>query len=363
MRNLSRGSLRRLGLAVLTCVAVQLTAPAPAFAWFGLLDKWSGPGGFWGRLYEVRVICFGPSSTVPELEAALARARQSFERVSASSIDLLPSDVDSVATDWNSFASFLEQSTQRWQGDTQAANRLQALIDQHLRQPFDRIRQNYSRPGLRLSNNDSNMVRTNFVQFESAFELAAAAIHILKVQVFAAGATGMFWSLCDENVERRVSIEINVDDWSGYRNANNEAFSGGERIRFITVAPSLTWNPIPSKKADVVDLGISGGYYAFSSKGFDSVQGFVVEPLRVELHAPTLWSKYPRTDVRRLVSMFTYRFALKTIPTGFSADAFAPGSHDGRIPAELVPMHGLFFNLNSLLSRPRKKSGRKSASP
>src|SRR5688572_9025277 len=43
---------RRLGLLLALCFVIEASAPAPALAWFGWLDKWSGPGPFWGQLYR-----------------------------------------------------------------------------------------------------------------------------------------------------------------------------------------------------------------------------------------------------------------------------------------------------------------------
>ena len=51
---------RRLGLMLALCLVIEASAPAPALAWFGWLDEWSGPGEFWGLLYEMRLVCFGP---------------------------------------------------------------------------------------------------------------------------------------------------------------------------------------------------------------------------------------------------------------------------------------------------------------
>jgi hypothetical protein len=50
---------------------VAMLMPAPAFAWFGWLDKLSGAGPFWGLLFDVRAVCFGQEYDGPKLADAL----------------------------------------------------------------------------------------------------------------------------------------------------------------------------------------------------------------------------------------------------------------------------------------------------
>jgi hypothetical protein len=184
----------------------------------------------------------------------------------------------------------------------------------------------------------------------AADEAFSTAVQSRAGQMATIAGTGMFWSACPNEKERRVSIELNVNDWHSFDNENNASFSGGTSIRFITVMPSVTWRMFANQKADVLDVGIAAGYYAFTSEGFATVDGFIVEPLRVDLHAPSSWAAYPRSNPKRLVSMVSLRAGVMTIPAGFAANAFARGSHRGPIKAEIVPTIGLFFNLNSLLS-------------
>ena len=331
MTPFSSPKARRLGLMLALCLAIEASAPAPASAWFGWVDRWSGPGKFWGLLYEMRLVCFGPDSGVADIVAAYERAQHSTRLVLASPQQggVVPRN---AVMDWQEALMALHAAQIRWNvpnasettrvlGDVQRLLQQEVTIDvfQKLITDVDRV-------------------------MRQAIESRAAKMVTI-------GATGVFWSACSDEKERRVSIELNVNDFHSFDNENNDKFSGGTSIRFVTVMPSVTWRPFANQKADILDLGVAAGYYAFTSKGFNRVQGFIVEPLRVDVRAPSSWAAYPRNDMRRVASMFTFRAGLLTIPGGFNANAFARGSHIGPIEAEIVPTVGFFVNLNSLLTR------------
>jgi hypothetical protein len=347
--------VRRLGVLLALCLVIDAAAPAPALAWFGWLDKWSGPGPFWGLLYEVRVACFGDQSDVLQIEAAYARAQRSMRLVLARGSAAPVDDVVPALVEWLDALEALKAAQDRWKTPPEQMAPVVSLIEGFKQMAGKLVPDPGAVPRAEPAAATIDLAPLkNWLK--GADPQITRAINGLAGQVIAVGGTGVFWSICSDEKERRVSIELNVNDWHGFKSEENSRFSAGTSIRMITVLPSVTWSVIPYKNADVVDLGVGAGYYAFSSAGFESVSGFIVEPLRVDLHAPSSWAAYPRTNIRRLVSMFTFRFGLTTIPGGFPADAFAPGSQDGPIPAEIVPMTGIFFNLNSLLSNPRKKT-------
>jgi len=341
---------RRVGISLLLCALVQGMAPTPALAWFGWLDKWSGPGKFWGTLYEVRLVCFGEQSGVRQIEAAYGGAQRSTRLALSSGSELSPAESFAIRAEWTEVLLLMQAAQERWHAREDQRASVRILLGDPIL--------NTARVGAaRVQDQPAEVLipREALITFaQHADATIVNALSHLAGQAIAAGGTGMFWSLCSDEKERRFSIELNVDDWRAFDNETNSRFSGGTSIRLITVMPSVTWSVIGRRNADVVDVGMAGGYYAFSSQGFDALRGFILEPLRVELHAPTSWAGEPLKNPRRLASMFTYRFGLMTIPAGFESDAFAPGSHEGRMRAELVQTHGIFFNLNSLLSNPKK---------
>lgn len=324
MTSFSSPKARRLGLMLALCLAIETSAPAPASAWFGWLDKWSGPGPFWGLLYDMRLVCFGPDSGIEEVMSRYQQAQQSTRLalgIPKPGAIVPPSAVN----DWLLALNTLHAAQIRWNAPEEYRSAVGTMI--------------------------KSFQSKQDVLVEAAEKAVRDAIESRAGQLVTVAGTGVFWSFCSDARERRLSIELNVNDWHSFDNENNAKFSGGTSIRFLTVMPSVTWRVFANQKADVLDLGIAAGYYAFSSKGFESVNGFIVEPLRIDLHAPPSWSAYPRTNPKRLASLFTVRAGLMTIPSGFAANAFARGSHEGRIQAEMVPTVGFFFNMNSLLSR------------
>ena len=70
--------LRLRSLAGAFVMVLVLLMPSPALAWFGWLDEWTGPGPWWGELYQVKVACFGPPvPTTSELVGLASRALES----------------------------------------------------------------------------------------------------------------------------------------------------------------------------------------------------------------------------------------------------------------------------------------------
>jgi hypothetical protein len=354
MTSFSSPKARRIGVMLALCIAIEASAPAPASAWFGWLDRWSGPGKFWGLLYEARLVCFGPDSGIAEVVAPYERAQMSTQLVLGRQQPAAPAASQAS----QQAATAPAQQAEGVQAAAAAARRMVVTDWQTALTALQAAQIRWNAPNISETRRVLADVQA-FVKMEGNIEFSALVTDAEKVmregiesragKMVTVAATGMFWSACSDEKDRRVSIELNVNDWHSFDNENNAKFSGGESIRFVTVMPSVTWRMFANQKADVIDLGIAAGYYAFSSKGFKSVDGFIIEPLRIDLHAPSSWAAYKRTDPKRLASMVTFRFGLMTIPGGFAADAFARGSHVGPIEAEMVPTVGLFFNLNSLL--------------
>ena len=71
--------LRLRSLAGALAMLLVLLKPTPAQAWFGWLDEWSGPGGWFGVLIDVRLVCFGPPIDMPATREQMTRAMDLFE--------------------------------------------------------------------------------------------------------------------------------------------------------------------------------------------------------------------------------------------------------------------------------------------
>jgi hypothetical protein len=168
------------------------------------------------------------------------------------------------------------------------------------------------------------------------------AFHAAVAQV----SIGTLWSLCPAEVERQVSIELNVNTWKTRR--DDQRFAGGQGVRLVTVMPSVTWRVIANDKYDLVDAGIAAGVYTFTSSQFQSFSGFMLEPLRIDVHAPTSWNN--GTPWQRAVALFAFRWSYLMAPAGFDPNVFAgPGGVTPRIPSEMTNSRAIFFNLKPLL--------------
>ncbi len=326
--------MRRLGVSLWLCFLIQAVAPAPALAWWGWLDKWSGPGPFTGWLVEVRLACFGPSSGYRELRAALRKAQAA-------------SRAHETALNQRTLGE-----TQLRQSELDAQKEWQDLLDAILKAEasFPIASKSQLEEVKTLGTQLANPGKLEVAAINTAIEQAALAVTETRaVAVTTMAGTGVLWSLCSPERRRAFSIEAGFDYWSTRR--PNPEFAGGEDVKFVTFMPSFTWRVLSNPKYDVLDIGAGAGKYWFSSRGFDSFSGLIVQPIRLDIHGPTVWTRLPKTDIRRLAAATTFRMGLMTAPAGFEAGAFGPGVE--RIPAELVFTWAVFFNARSLLGSGR----------
>jgi hypothetical protein len=313
----------RLLAVTLLVAGIQLLAPPPADAWFGWLDKFSGPGPFKGLLFDARLACFGAPTGVesPEFRAAEALTR------------LL---IESTEKD---FAQLRRETAEAWNVVFLPDRRSAVLAVQMRAQFFVALRN----------------LRDATQQREAVLAAARGAVDEINAsrrRLIFGGAIGTMWSTCGAAKDRRVSVDLSVDLWWA---KGNPEFAGGEQVRFTTIMPAVSYRVFPDPDYDVLDVSMAAGWYWFTSKGFDSVDGFVVQPVRVTLHPPTGWHALDHDDIRRWLAPIAVRGALTVVPSGFKADAFNASRRE-RIPAEYVPTLGLYYNLMTLLPDPKKRN-------
>ena len=141
-------------------------------------------------------------------------------------------------------------------------------------------------------------------------------------------------------------------------------FANGQEIRLTTLMGEFSFRVFTDPRFDVLDAGVGVGAYWFTSPGFDSFSGVVLQPGRLDFHAPTLWSTYRLMDrsgmrknavteiLRRVAAVPTFRFSVMEFPSGFSPDAFAgTGGHHVQIPGELVKSWSVFLNFEPFLRK------------
>jgi hypothetical protein len=149
---------------------------------------------------------------------------------------------------------------------------------------------------------------------------------------------GMLLSICptEEGEKTKLAFDLGVRFmWSGkYKDDINPAYGDGQTIFFSTLEPTLTF-PLVLKNGWRLEYGFGAGVYWFSSEGFDSFRGFLVEPARVNLHVP-LPSRYGL-----ILSVGALVFPAGFEPTAFAGDA----THSDRIAADLVPIYAIAADL------------------
>lgn len=317
------------GAVVAFCAAILLSTPQPSYAWWGWLEKMSGPGPYTGLLFESRLVCFGPASPTESMAFRLAEAQTR-----------LLLDVKTTLTD-PEFRARLAGAADAWQhalspATAGFASGVRSTNTQGVNSSifFDGIR--------RLQ--DRSLARAQAAEFarqvtDSIDETRKATVRLTTI--------GTLWSACGSAKERRVSIDLSLDVW---RTDGEEQFADDKPVRFITLMPALTYRVFANRNHDVLDVGVAAGRYWFSSEGFDAFDGWVLQPIRLGVHFPSAWQDLPHSDFRRWLSPLTVRGAITVVPAGFDAGAFGKGeASQRRIPAEYLPTVAVFFNVTSLL--------------
>ena len=288
--------MRSLSRSVLLCVFIVVVTPGPAHAWFEWLDRFSGPGYWWGGKVDVRALCFGPKiaagSTAPTFEEFSRNVAQ-LRRIDES-LRVLKSD------ELGQIESELRQlSALRFEGS--ARNRLVS-------------------------------------------SLQAAQDEVGRSARFAA-APGILYSLCSPDRVRTFALEFGV---TGLVAPGDEKFADGEKIWMSTFTVGLSYRIPLSVDSDVIDLGTNLGTYRFYSDKLRPFSGLVIEPF-VDLHLPTRW-QMEGSKMEQFFGRFTVRGGLTFFPGGFAADKFGPGTPEisGK---EANPSITVFFRVNNPAKR------------
>jgi len=326
-----------------------LLLPAPAHAWWGWLDDLSGPGKFKGPQFVFRLFCFGEQTEVKRLTEDLKNAdaltRKPFvgKNRDAQSLAIPRADALVAYDAWQQLIEALRAT--RLTFPVLDVTGIDALSEQ--------VREGFT------ANEDGlpQQERITIVRdkIDTAFTNAQEEIAKYNRAISFLNSTGIFLSACSTDTKRRSSIELGMNFW--YANASPN-FANNEQIRLTTLMPEFSFRVFTDPRFDVLDAGVGAGVYWFTSKGFDSVSGVVLEPGRLDFHAPTVWSTPSAGGglpnlLRRLAAVPTFRFAVIDFPAGFSPDAFAgtPPDHHVRIPGELVKSWSIFINLDPFVRK------------
>jgi hypothetical protein len=123
-------------------------------------------------------------------------------------------------------------------------------------------------------------------------------------------------------------------------------YADAKEITLTTIVPTFSWRVFSDPNYDFLDAAVGAGAYWFTSAGFKSFSGVILEPGRVDFHAPSSWSGKPFTNPKRWAALPTFRVGVVIFPSGFDKDAFAGiGEKAVRLPAEFTGAYSLFVNL------------------
>jgi len=334
---------RALGFVAICLVL----APAPAQAWWGWLDDLSGPGRFRGPLFEFRLICFGPESEAKRLVDDLKNAVGLTRKIEAGGGEAARVDAVAARDAWRQLLNELSSTPLTFPVlDPGAVNDAVRSVEKNLDSYFTLL-ENSGGPTVTI---DKAKMTTLLSAATDTFEPLIAEV---VRGISAIGSTGVLLSACSTDTKRRSSIELGVNFL--YADGNS-GFANSQQIRLTTLMPTFSFRVFTDPRFDVLDAGAGAGVYWFTSRGFPSFSGVILEPARFDLHAPTVWSTY-RLDsashvVRRIAAAPTFRFSLVQFPGGFAPTAFAGvGEHRVRIPAELLKSWGIFINFDPFVRK------------
>jgi hypothetical protein len=311
--------------SVVLCVLALVLTPARADAWFEWLDYLSGPGRWYGYKVDLRLWCSGPKGDWKGLRGVLDQAI-------AESLSPKPDIRRAAAPKWQEVLENLKKSY-----------RALPLID----------------PATFASDIEGVRSALGLNQLGTEINLELAPLAVVKMgedlhrvlDVFERGAasiasTGILLSLCKNDRTRAFAVEIG---FSSAQANSNPAYAGDHSIRMNTLNAGLSYRlPLPPK-IDIVDVGANVGMYHFSSRGFKSFSGLMVEPVFIDLHGPT--KLVQAAGLEQLLALVTVRLSLIYFPAGFDGAQFAsvaskPARISGRDATRSVTV---FFNLTPLL--------------
>jgi hypothetical protein len=295
---------------------ILLGVPAPADAQWGKLEKLSGPGEFSGWALEFRVACFGDPLPDGPLDALASTAATATETARKS--------IERDSKQWQDAAAAWETAARAWAFELGHA---------------------YEDPG-------SHPLDQGRVDYRRRAEELRAAVNRAPATMMATSSAGVAWSLCSPNRKRRLALDVGWNFWDSDPDSN---YAGGAPINLDTLMASISWRVLAGTDFDFVEVGAGGGMYWFTSTGFESLRGVVLQPAKFMLRAPSSWSGKALKDIRRWAAIPVFGIGVTMFPGGFEPNDFAGvGDRAVRIPRELLLTQYWFFNLEPFLRRGRK---------
>jgi hypothetical protein len=350
--------MRRVFLALVSGVLFSLVLPSSAHAWWGWIDELSGAGKFRGWEVEARLYCFGTSEgdlAATFLRSAADHVTSAFEMLRSVTASLKPKDPTAVRTVLDGFAT-LERMTLE-----ATTSRIAPEVADKTRRSAENLRKTVKELCSTTACTDDQAatmarVEARLNAAESEYRTAQTLEEQRRMLTASAGVS---FSACpmQKDLTRRGAVGLTYRRMDTY-GERKEEFAGGNTISLSTLTPMVSWRPlfqVANGKYDYVDFATGGGFYWLSSDGarpggFDSFSGVILEPIRVDLHAPALSS---RTGFGwGLLASASFRFGYAIFPAGFDPNAFGATrfpEQSERIRGEWVKYWGFYLDVGRLI--------------
>jgi hypothetical protein len=350
--------MRRVTLALVSGVLFGLVFPSSAHAWWGWIDELSGAGRFRGWEVEARLFCFGTTEgdlAAPLLRSAADHVTSAFEMLRSVTASVKPKDPAAIRTVLDGFATLerttLEATTSRIAPDAarrtrDAAEKLRSAVG------------NVCSTAACTDDQAATMARVAARLSVVENEYTSARILEERRRMLTASA-GVSFSACpmQKDLTRRGAIGVTYRRMDTYGDRKEE-FAGGNTISLSTLTPMASWRPlfdVANGKYDYLDLATGGGVYWLASDGdrpggFDAFSGVILEPIRIDLHAPALSNR--SGFGWGLVASSSFRFGYAIFPAGFAPNAFGATrfpEQSERIRGEWVKYWGVYLDVGRLI--------------
>jgi len=326
--------MRRVLLALAVCLGFQLILPPPAQAWWGWWDQLSGAGPFQGLEIEARLACFGQATSHPGEDGTLAMIQRQFD-YELSVMRANPSDNAALLQPITALNLLLSAAVSK----SVTVEQLNDII----------AAANALPPG-----GSDKRVQTVLGHLDRDLTESRDRLLTLRNQRSSAGVVLSACPVGRDN-NRRISINTTFRLLHSYGERKAQ-YAGGNEINLAMVVPTLAWRPLVDfKKADIVDLSTGAGVYWFSSDAglpgsFEPFRGLVLEPIRIDLHFPSIVTKDGLAGA--ILAGLSYRRGWAIFPHGFAANAFGTTStpeQARQISAEWVKTSAIFWDFAPLI--------------
>jgi hypothetical protein len=324
------------------CAVVQLGSPMRAYALFEWLDHLSGPGPFHGIEYQFKLICVmsrpDPKLTVQALRnVVMARGFSTMNLPPETQTRFTPSDLLDLAVQTYAKQREAERRPNRDVDVTAMIDALARVRQSLLEAAVPRVRE---LPGSIIWGNcrdHPNAAGEEYRRLDPQYPSDPIVVE-----------RGMRHPM--------FSVDLDYGSYTTghyflYDSSNSANFAHGKPIdlQFVEIQPSI---PLTGRH-DFLDAHFGIGWYIFTSDDVPRFGGLILEPIRLDLHAPAQWLDRARHPLTKLAYSLSLRAGLVNFPGGFSATAFNGTGEGARAIAgdEFIPEVGIVIDVGRLFGK------------